>query len=250
MGVVCWHCGKENVSDALRCAFCNGPSKEGAPFFIGRYRVVGFLGSGSYGKVFRCHDDLLMRDVAIKVLSRPSLDLEAEIVFLSQISSDNIVHLYDGGSGYLVMELVEGVSLDQLISTNIEDLRKNFTDIFKQICEGLRVIHERSIVHRDLKPSNIMVGPKYRIKITDFGVAKKLRDGTWAPEPFATLQYTAPEVWLRQEYDQRIDIFSLGVICYLIWTGKLPFDGNTREALSIKIKERQYEPPKRLNSHI
>lgn len=247
----CWCCDGVNESGFQNCAHCRGPDGNGAPLLIGRYRVLSFQGGGQYGRVYKCHDPDLDRFVAIKLLGEPGNEsLLKEIRAIAALNSSNIVQIHDAGSSFFVMEFVEGSDLGKLIKQNINEVRKRFSSLFLGICEGLRAAHEKKIVHRDIKPENIMLTADYKVKIADFGLAKHMTPSSPGTSRAGTPLYMAPEIWHGEEYDERVDIFSLGVLCYYVWTGKHLFEAHTIPALGLKITTGQYEPPESLNTAI
>jgi serine/threonine protein kinase len=219
---------------------------------LGVYEIVGLLGSGGMGEVYRARDSRLKRDVAIKVLpdgfSRDDGRLarfrrEAEV--LASLNHPNIAAIYDfaevGSSQFLVMELVEGENLaDRLRDGAIpvdESLR-----IAQQVAEALDAAHERGIVHRDLKPANIRITPEGRVKVLDFGLAKihEPEPGTpdFANSPtimgptgtaviLGTTAYMSPEQARGKPVDKRADIWAFGVLLFEMLTGKRAFPGDS-----------------------
>src|SRR6266850_2861797 len=209
---------------------------------IGRYSVRALLGSGGQGEVY-CADDLsLQRTVALKRLS-PALRSDEryrqrflrEAQRASGLNDPHIAGIYDvlehQGELLLVMEYVEGVSLRQRLREPVE-----LADVLKfacQCCEALIAAHQSGVVHRDIKPENIMLTPTGRVKVLDFGVAKRLPSEdeaealesteTKAGEISGTPAYMAPELLLGRPSDERADIFSLGVVFYELLTGHHPF---------------------------
>ena len=215
---------------------------------VGHYRILTKIGEGGMGTVFRAHDDVLKRDVAIKFLSekigeqvgRERLLEEARIA--SSLSHPNICTIHEVGKTdddyYVVMELVDGRSLTSVIAgaglPNEAALRYGI-----QIADALSHAHQRGIVHRDLKSSNVMITREGRAKVLDFGLAVSLRkaqldDATRSvvdlgsgSELVGTLAYMAPEILRAEAATQQSDIWALGVLLYEAAAGKLPFTGNT-----------------------
>ncbi len=195
------------------------------------------LGAGGMGVVYRARQEDLGRSVALKVLS-PAIAAEPEFAqrftreakALGALSHPNIVHVYEYGREgdffFLVMELVDGVSLRELMNDRrlapAEALR-----IVPQVCEALEYAHLQGVVHRDIKPENILVDRSGRVKIADFGLAKMSRDAaptlTRTDVAMGTPQYMAPEQYENmKDVDHRADIYSLGVVLYELLTGELP----------------------------
>ena len=218
---------------------------------LGHYKIVGKLGHGGMGEVFRAEDTKLKREVALKVLpSDLSGDEERlsrfqrEAESIAALNHPNIVTIYsveeDGGTHFLTMELVGGKSLDKIIQKNGLPLDEVF-DIAVPLADALSGAHEKGIIHRDLKPANVMVSEEGRVKILDFGLAKLLQEPaesqsaddqatealTQEGRVLGTIPYMSPEQVQGRELDARSDIFSLGVILYEMVTGDRPFAGDT-----------------------
>ncbi len=229
---------------------------------LGPYEILGPLGAGGMGQVYRGRDTRLDRQVAIKILS-PHVSgdadfkarFEREARLISALNHPNICTLHDlgesDGRGYLVMELCEGESLAERLSGGplpIEQILLYGT----QIADALDRAHRTGIIHRDLKPANIML-TRSGAKLLDFGLAKPSLavggdDATFQKSITAegsivgTLQYMAPEQFEGAEADARSDIFAFGCVLYEMATGKRPFDGKTRASLIASIMEREPAP--------
>ncbi|MEO8216153.1 MAG: protein kinase [Acidobacteriota bacterium] len=231
---------------------------------LGPYEITGALGAGGMGEVYRARDTRLDRSVAVKILS-PELAqneefkqrFEREAKAISQLSHPNICTLHDvgeeGGTSYLVMELLEGESLaDRIIRGPLP-----LAEVFRygaQIATALDFAHRAGIVHRDLKPGNIMI-TRMGAKLLDFGLAKRAAidiinaDAATQQKPvtaqgtiLGTFQYMAPEQLEGQEADARTDIFALGVVLYEMATGRRAFEGKTRTSLIAAIVSTQPRP--------
>jgi tetratricopeptide (TPR) repeat protein len=195
-----------------------------------RYRIDAELGRGGMGAVYRAHDTVLDRDVAVKLLSESGLGTEGrermlrEAQAIAQLNHPNIVQVFDAGqldeTPYIVMELVEGQSLQ-------ERPPKDFPEIVTvggNICAALEHAHQHGIIHRDLKPENVLIGPDGTAKLMDFGIARSVASRmTTEGEIVGTVFYLAPEIALGQDFDGRADLYSLGVMLYELTTGELPF---------------------------
>ena len=215
------------------------------------YEVLGLLGAGGMGEVYRARDPVLKREVAIKVLpSFVSQDpdrlrrFEQEAQAAAALNHPNILAVYQfgvfEGAPYLVSELLEGTTLRQLMQRGPMPVRKAI-DYGVQIAHGLAAAHEKGIVHRDLKPENLFVTKDGRVKILDFGLAKLMQrqpdpDGTCAdndrrrPIPgmvMGTAGYMSPEQVRGKTVDHRTDIFAFGAILYEMLTGKRAFQRST-----------------------
>lgn len=205
---------------------------------FGRYRVLGELGRGAIGTVYRALDPLIEREVAVKALN-PNLpeDIAAEVRvrFLREAKSAgrlnhaNIVAIYDvgeqDGTAYIAMEVLEGRTLQDMLSGPERLPVQTGADIAAQVADGLDHAHYFAIVHRDVKPANIVVSPAGRAKLTDFGVAYMPSSSmTHAGQALGSPKYMSPEQVLGLPIDPRSDIFSLGVVFYEMLTRRTPFE--------------------------
>jgi serine/threonine-protein kinase len=204
---------------------------------LGRYRILGELGRGAMGIVYRAVDPLIEREVALKTLL-PDLpeDVSGEVRlrFLREarsagrLSHPNIVTIFDvgeaGGMAYIAMELLEGRSLQQILKGTERIAYHSIADVIAQVAEALHHAHLASIVHRDVKPANVMVSGSGRAKLTDFGVAYvPASDATQTGSALGSPRYMSPEQVLGQPVDARSDIFSLGVVLYELIARRTPF---------------------------
>ena len=243
-----------------------------APVRVGmrleNYEILGHIGSGGMGDVYRARDERLGRDVAIKVLpdevagNAERLErFRQEARTAGTLNHPNLVTIYDIGvtpdqCTYIVMELLEGTTLRTLLDEARAERRpiplRTLIDTATQIASGLSAAHERRIVHRDLKPENIFLTAGGRVKILDFGLAKRIEDKPAADAPTArlatapgtvmgTTSYMSPEQARGTSVDHRSDIFSFGVILFEMLTGKRPFDRESiHETLAAIIRD---DPP-------
>jgi serine/threonine protein kinase len=220
---------------------------------LGPYEIVGPLGSGGMGEVYRARDSKLKREVALKVLpesfandGQRMLRFEREAQVLASLNHTNLAHVYGveevDGVRALVMELVEGLTLAERIAQGPVPLEEA-VPLAKQIAEGLEYAHERGIIHRDLKPANIKVTPEGQVKILDFGLAKALsgesdeRDISTSPTIsiaatsagvlLGTAGYMSPEQAKGKAVDRRADIWAFGCVLYEMLAGKAAFEGET-----------------------
>jgi tetratricopeptide (TPR) repeat protein len=204
-----------------------------------RYRLDAEIGRGGMGAVYRAHDTLLKRDVAVKVLSETGLGTEGRARLLreaqsaAQLNHPNVVSVYDAGevdlpglegtAPFIVMELVEGESLHIRRPHDLDEILV----ITRQVCGALEHAHAHGIIHRDLKPENVMITPDGTAKLMDFGLARTLASRLTAEGTIiGTVFYLAPEQALGQEVDRRVDLYALGVLLYELTTGRLPFDAD------------------------
>ncbi len=218
---------------------------------LGNFEILEPIGSGGMGEVYRARDSRLKRDVAIKVLPRAFARdaerlarFEREARAASALNHPNIVCVYDIGraddTAWIASELVEGQSLRQLLAKGALPLRR-VIDIARQIADGLAAAHATGLVHRDLKPENVMLARDGRVKILDFGLAKRSLGAASGGPASATITrpgmisgtpgYMSPEQIAGRTVDQRSDIFSLGVVTYEMLAGRRPFAGDTSVAV-------------------
>jgi eukaryotic-like serine/threonine-protein kinase len=233
---------------------------------LGHYRIVGKIGAGGMGEVYRARDEHLARDVAIKVLPPGTLTDESarkhfhqEALILSQLNHPNVATIYDfdteQGVDFLVMEYIPGITLSEKVAAGPMP-EKEVLHLGVQIAEGLAAAHEHGVVHRDLKPGNLRVTGDGRLKILDFGLAKLWRPFTAsaATESLSethtiagTLLYMAPEQLLGGKIDTRTDIYAAGLVLYEMATGQHPFAGVEHSQLIGAILQRFPVPLTALN---
>ncbi len=240
-----------------------GPSASGVVaegIEIGRrYQVVGLLGKGGMGAVYRAHDRELDRDVALKLIRSDLADdptalerFKREIQLSSTVTHKNVLRVYDLGESegvkYLTMQFVDGEDLAGLIKREGALPLPRLLDIFQQVCRGLGAAHEKGVLHRDLKPQNIMLDKSGTVYLTDFGLAKSLAQGsmTETGAMLGTPFYMAPEQVKGEEFDSRSDIYSLGVILYEMSTGQLPFQGKSAYDILFQRLQRAPRPAREL----
>ena len=228
---------------------------------LGPYEIVAPLGKGGMGEVYRARDARLGRDVAIKVVQRGEADpslwgrFEQEARAASALSHPNICSVFDTGEAegqpYLVMELLEGQTLQQLIGTRPLETDAA-VNIGVQIADALEAAHAKGILHRDIKPGNVMIIGRGHVKVLDFGLAKTapigpesgaltLRTDTETGFVLGTPAYLPPEVLQGLRADARADLWALGVVLYQMLSGTLPFPGATTFEISSGILKDQ--PP-------
>jgi serine/threonine protein kinase len=229
---------------------------------IGRYRVEGLLGTGAMGEVYRAHDPAIDRLVAIKVV-RPELvggsggeqlleRFRREARAAGRRFHPNIVAIWDFGDDhgmpFLVMELVEGQSLDQVIKSSGTLPPCRSVAIITQVLNALGFAHEIGIVHRDIKPSNIMILQDDRVKVADFGIARlEASEFTIVGDLLGTPAYMAPEQLSGGPIDHRTDLFAAGVILFEMLTGVKPFRGKSITEIMSFMEKRGPENIRALN---
>ena len=224
------------------------------PTKIGKYDIVGKLGKGAMGEVYKGHDPVLGRYVAIKVIAE-SLDTDPDLVerfrreakAAAKLNHPNIITIYDfvedEGSLYIVMELLDGKDLKELIKGGTPLTIEQILGIMEQIADGLGFAHENEMVHRDLKPANIHITKKGQIKILDFGlVHNESSEMTKTGHVMGTPNYMSPEQVQGLKIDPRSDIFSLGAVFYELLTRKKPFSGDSIHATMFKVVQGDREP--------
>jgi serine/threonine-protein kinase len=197
----------------------------------GRYRIVGLLGKGGMGEVYRADDIKLAQSVALKFLppqfSKDTIRLEYfhnEVRLARQVSHPNVCRVHDigevEGQHFLSMEYVDGEDLATLIRRIGRLPQDKGLDIAHQICAGLAAAHDRGVLHRDLKPSNVMLDGRGRVRITDFGLARLTTEQENPDARIGTPAYMAPEQMAGDQVTEQSDIYSLGLILYEVFTGK------------------------------
>jgi serine/threonine protein kinase len=235
------------------------------PKAIGKYTVLARIGQGAMGIVYKCSQPGLNRPVAVKVLTSSKHSLadvlprfQREARAASRLNHPSVVQVYDIGTEgdlhYIVMEYVEGWSLDKLIGA--PGLTVDYTlRLLVHIARALQSAHEAGIVHRDIKPSNILVHKSGLPKLADFGLAKSLHDGTTlsrSGDILGTPRYMSPEQVLMspKELDARTDVYSLGAVMYEMLTGKPPVDGPNVMAMLRSLTDDEVTPVRQRNGQV
>ena len=233
------------------------------PETIARYQVLGELGKGGFGTVYLGYDATLQRKVAIKVphgrwtqREEDAKSFLAEAQILARLKHSNIVPVYDAGQLvdsrlFFVSEYVEGSNLAELIRRREYSFAES-AELVATIAETLQYAHDCRVVHRDIKPANILIDLKGRPFVTDFGLAFKDEDFKREWSRCGTPRYMSPEQALGEGHriDHRSDIFSLGVVCFELLTGDIPFQAKSVDQLVQMISTRAAPPPSDLNSAI
>lgn len=217
---------------------------------LGRFKITGTLGQGAMGTVYRAHDPLLDRTVAIKTVGCAGMSREEAAAFeerfycearsAGRLNHPNIVTIHDVGRSddlaYIAMEYLNGRSLREILDSSVVLPLDRCADIAAQIADGLAFAHANGVVHRDIKPANIMVFDNGPVKIADFGVAQ-MSSGvqTVAGAAFGSPKYMSPEQVMGQKVDGRSDIFSLGAVFYEMLVGRPPFTGEDLNAVLYQV---------------
>jgi serine/threonine-protein kinase len=229
----------------------------------GRFQLLKELGRGGMGIVFQAHDKQLNEQVAIKILS-PMLSndpealerLKREVSAARRVTHTNVIRTYDiaenNGLHYVSMEYFAGVSLKEYLKQHGPLSFMEAYNIALQICSGLEAAHTQGVIHRDLKSQNIIIDNARRIKIIDFGLAfmTHMQGLTATGLIMGTPEYMAPEQVAGKKVDERADIYSLGIILYEIFTGRVPFTGDSAISVGFQQMKDAPRPPQELNPQI
>jgi hypothetical protein len=254
----CLSCRADNEPSAKACFACGAPLDPGlagladGALFASRFEILGPLGRGGMGMVYRAFDRELGETVAIKIL-RPDVARESgrneqrfrsEIRLARRVRHRNVCSVYgdgeDRGLLYICMELVEGENLARSAREGSGLPPAEAWSVTLQVVDGLRAIHEVGVVHRDLKTANLMRDHAGVVRVMDFGIAKQHGPGateatlTATGDLMGTPEYMSPEQLRGDEVDFRSDLYSLGVVVYELFTGALPFRGDTPVATILK----------------
>lgn len=231
--------------------------------YVKNYKITAHLGEGGMGTVFRATDDVLGRDVALKMLHAPLLKqpqfldrFKKEARVLAQLLHPNIALIYNfieqDENHFMVMEYVEGKNLESLLKQYKTLSHKTITAVFFQALEGLRHAHRKGILHRDIKPSNLNLTPDGTVKLMDFGIAIMVGEQrlTQANRIVGTVEFMAPELIQGKEPSIASDIYAIGVTMYELLTGKLPFESNTDYNLMQEILKKKPVSADKINASI
>jgi eukaryotic-like serine/threonine-protein kinase len=229
--------------------------------FAERYRVIELIGSGGMGEVYRGYDHVLERDVAIKVLAEQAVEANrrflAEAQAMARLNHPNIVAVYDvgvdGGASYIIMEYVPGTTIRELE-------RRTYTidravELIVQVLNALRFAHANEVIHRDIKPGNVIIGRDGVVKMTDFGLARRMSDVgnlSQSSEIVGTIAYLPPERFMGKTGDRSSDLYSVGVLLYELLTGALPFSESSEDLVSTMIAHVNEvpRPPRAVNPRV
>lgn len=233
---------------------------------LGRYEILGTLGKGAMGHVYKGVDPAINRPVALKTIRLDFVnDIEEmeelkerlfrEAQAAGKLSHPNIVTIYDVGSEdqlqYIAMEYLDGRTLEDLIKKKTKLNFKIISKVITQICDALEYAHDKGIVHRDIKPANIMITSDYDVKLLDYGIARVDSNSmTKTGIAMGTPNYISPEQLKGQSVDKRADLFSLGVVIYELLLGRRPFKGENITSLIYSVMNHEPEKPSNLNPQI
>lgn len=229
-----------------------------------RYEIVRTIGSGGMADVFLAHDNVLDRDVALKVMnSRYARDDEfverfrREAQSAAALSHPNIVSIYDRGESedgtyYIAMEYLSGGTLKDRVLKRGALPPKTAASVAAQIAEALKAAHSRGVVHRDIKPHNILITEAGDIKVTDFGIARAASSSTMTKTGavMGTAHYISPEQAMGESVGPASDLYSLGVLLYEMLTGELPFDADTPIGIAMQHVNGTPNPPREVNPEV
>lgn len=226
-----------------------------------RYEILEKVGSGGMADVFRAKCHRLNRYVAIKILKQDYSEdtkfvtkFRGEAQAIAGISHPNIVGIYDvgeeNGMYYIVMELVDGITLKKYIEEKGKLSVKEAVGIALQIANGLEAAHSNHIIHRDIKPQNILIARDGTAKVTDFGIAKAASSNTITANAMGSVHYISPEQARGGYSDEKSDIYSLGVTMYEMLSGTLPFNGESAVAIALAHIQEEAVPLAALDATI
>lgn len=230
-------------------------------FISDRYEIIDKVGSGGMADVYKARDQRLNRFVAIKVL-KPEYSSDKSFVnkfrgeaqSAAGLSHPNIVNVYDVGddSGlhFIVMELVEGITLKRFIERKGKLEVKEAVGIAIQIAQGMEAAHDNRIIHRDIKPQNIIISRDGKVKVTDFGIAKATTSNTITSNAMGSVHYLSPEQARGGYSDEKSDIYSLGVTMYEMLSGKVPFAGDNTVSVALLHIQGEAMPLRELDPDI
>ena len=220
-----------------------------------RYEVLERIGMGGMSDVYKAKDHKLNRHVAVKVLKQEFSEntnfvskFRVEAQAAASLMHPNIVNVYDVGEDngvyYIVMELVDGITLKKYIEKKARLSVREALSIAIQACMGIEAAHNNHIIHRDIKPQNIIISKDGKVKVTDFGIAKAATSNTITSNVMGSVHYTSPEQARGGYSDEKSDIYSMGITLFEMLTGRVPFNGETTVAIAIKHIQEEMPSPR------
>lgn len=230
-----------------------------------RYTVEALIGSGGMANVYKVYDSVLGRTVALKVLKEEHREdkefvrrFEREARAVLSLSHENIVHSYavgeDGDISYIVLEYVEGSTLKELIKSEGQMSPKVAVNIACQVLDALSHAHQKGIIHRDVKPQNVIITPRGKAKLTDFGIARDVaattRTFAGSNTVMGSVHYLSPEQARGENVTAASDIYSCAIMLYEMLTGQVPFGGDNSVAIALKHLQEDVVPPSELNPKV
>ncbi len=228
---------------------------------VDRYEILEKIGTGGMSDVYKSKDHKLNRYVAVKVLKQEFSEnanfvskFRVEAQAAAGLMHPNIVNVYDVGEEndvyFIVMELVEGITLKKYIERKARLSVKEAISIAIQVSMGIEAAHNNHIIHRDIKPQNIIISKEGKVKVTDFGIAKAATSNTITSNVMGSVHYTSPEQARGGYSDEKSDIYSLGITMFEMLTGRVPFNGETTVAIAIKHIQEPLPSPREYVSEI
>lgn len=226
-----------------------------------RYEILEKIGTGGMSDVYKAKCHKLNRHVAVKVLKQEFSEnanfvskFRIEAQAAAGLMHSNIVNVYDVGEEgeiyYIVMELVEGITLKKYIEKKARLSYKEAVSIAIQVSMGIEAAHNNHIIHRDIKPQNIIISKDGKVKVTDFGIAKAATSNTITSNVMGSVHYTSPEQARGGYSDEKSDIYSMGITLFEMLTGRVPFNGETTVAIAIKHIQEELPAPSEFVSEI
>lgn len=226
-----------------------------------RYEILEKIGTGGMSDVYKAKDHKLNRFVAVKVLKQEFSEnanfvskFRIEAQAAAGLMHPNVVNVYDVGEEdgiyYIVMELVEGITLKKYIEKKARLSVREAISIAIQISMGIEAAHNNHIIHRDIKPQNVIISKEGKVKVTDFGIAKAATSNTITSNVMGSVHYTSPEQARGGYSDEKSDIYSLGITLFEMLTGRVPFNGETTVAIAIKHIQEELPSPREFVSEI
>ncbi|MCQ2539104.1 MAG: Stk1 family PASTA domain-containing Ser/Thr kinase [Acetatifactor sp.] len=220
-----------------------------------RYEILEKIGTGGMSDVYKAKCHKLNRFVAVKVLKQEFSEnsnfvskFRTEAQSAAGLMHPNIVNVYDVGEDngiyFIVMELVEGITLKKYIEKKSRLGFKESVSIAIQVCMGIQAAHNNHIIHRDIKPQNIIISKEGKVKVTDFGIAKAATSNTITSNVMGSVHYTSPEQARGGYSDEKSDVHSMGITLFEMLTGRVPFNGETTVAIAIKHIQEEIASPR------